>query len=172
MAFKWPNNLGKFKAYEGDKRITNLSMAIKLVDDCTKEEPIGHIKVWVEEDEIEAFRNPSGYYIFTDLDSGRFSLNIDSDIYFPIKSAIDTTRIKDVALEFESSGPVKDETNAVLKDASKLEIGDNVEFYNASGDIEQRKITKIENSNKKPFCSGRQSHKFLRRSLFTSQNVV
>jgi hypothetical protein len=151
MAFTWPYKTAKFTAYEGDKRITNLSQALSLVDDYTKEEPIGYIKVGMKEDNIEAFRNPSGYYIFTDLGSGIFTLNIESDIYFPIESTIDTTRINitrinDVTLEFDSSGPVKDDTSTILKDASKLEIGDNIEFYNSSGDIEQRKITQIENS--------------------------
>ena len=46
-------------------------------------------------------------------------------------------------LEFAISGPAKDMNSIELKDISRLEKGDIVEFQNLRGDIEQRKITDI-----------------------------
>ena len=85
---------------------------------------------------LSAIRNPSGYYIFTDLLPGTNSLCIQSDLYFPKKITI--SGIKDVILEFDGTGP-KDETDTKLKDTSKLRIGDSVEFQNPHGDVRAKK---------------------------------
>ncbi|HLB71681.1 MAG: hypothetical protein OIN88_05640 [Candidatus Methanoperedens sp.] len=145
MAFKWPHITDKFTAYEGDKWITHLSVALWLVDDYTKKEPISLTKVKIKEGSKEAFRNLSGYHIFTDLASGNHELNIESGSYFSEKRQVDTSRIKDVTLEFDDSGPPDKAVSTELKDASKLEAGDIVEFHNPRGDIEQRRITNIVN---------------------------
>ncbi len=157
MVFKWPLITEKFTAYEGNKRITRLSLALWLIDDYTKKEPVGQINVKIaqgdiksEEDsikskkgDIKAFKNPSGYYIFTDIPTGEYTLCIESDLYFPEKKLIHFSNIKDVLLEFEGDGPADKTTSTILKDASKLKKDDIVEFHNPRGDIEQKKITNI-----------------------------
>lgn len=155
MDFKWPYIMQKFTAYKGDKHITQLSLALWLMDDYTKKEPIGQIKVLLKEggikdeecyietkkDFFSGIKNPSGYHIFTDLLPGTYSLCIQSDLYFPEKRTI--PKIKDVILEFDGTGPAKDKTDTKLKDDSKLKNGETVEFRNPKNDVEQRQITNI-----------------------------
>ncbi len=159
MAFKWPYITGKFTAYKGDKMKTQLSLALRLTDDYSKKEAVGRINVKLSEGEItseennlkekkgdiKASKNPSGYYIFTDIPKFKYTLCVESDLYFPEKETIDFSKIKeeDVRLEFDGNGPEDKTTSTRLIDASKLEIDDIVEFQNPRGDIEQKKITNI-----------------------------
>ncbi|MCE8425229.1 MAG: hypothetical protein J5U17_05570 [Candidatus Methanoperedens sp.] len=159
MTFKWPYATDKFTAYEGDEHTTRLSLALWIVDDCTGKQPLSQIKVRIKEGDISdeecdiktnagffnAVKNPSGYYIFTDLLPRKYSCCIESDPYFPEKrtiSGINNLRL----LEFAIGGPAKDMKNIELKDTSGLEKGDIVEFQNLRGNIEQRKITDIVNN--------------------------
>ena len=140
MPFKWPFATNKFVTYEGDKLTTRLSHALWIVDDYTGKQPFDQIKVRVKEGEIQdkecetnesfinAVKNPSGYYIFTNLAPRKYSCCIKSDPYFPEKRTI--PGIKDVILEFEGTGPGRDKTETKLKDASILKIGESVEFRN------------------------------------------
>src|SRR5574337_81514 len=82
MAFTTPYVTDKFIAYPGDVKITNLSLAVWLIDDFTKKEPIGHIKVELKEKDGEAVRNLSGYYLFNDLAAGNYTVSVESDVYF------------------------------------------------------------------------------------------
>ena len=155
MTSKWPYTTDKFTAYEGEKHITRLSMALWIVDDYTGKQPLSQIKVRIKEGEIKdeecdlkknegflsAIKNLSGYYIFTDLHPGKYSCCIESDTYFSEKRTM--PGINDVILEFDETGPGRDKTEIKLKDVSKLKIGESVEFRNIEGDIEQRKITNI-----------------------------
>ncbi|HEY9206916.1 MAG TPA: carboxypeptidase-like regulatory domain-containing protein [Candidatus Methanoperedens sp.] len=162
MAFKWPYVTGKFTAYEGDKIKTQLSLALRLIDDYTKKEPIGRINVKLSEGEItldeynlkekrsdiKPFKNPSGYYVFTDIPKFNYTLCIEPDFYFPEKQMIDFSKIKDedVELKFDGNGPADKAISTTLLDTSKLEKDNIVEFQNPRGDIEQKKITNISNN--------------------------
>ena len=73
MALSMPYVTDTFTAYSGDVITTNLSLAVWLTDEYTKEKPIGRVKVTLVEGEREAFRNLSGYYCFTDLPDCRRS---------------------------------------------------------------------------------------------------
>ncbi|HEC97726.1 MAG TPA: hypothetical protein ENI58_06165 [Nitrospirae bacterium] len=93
MAFITPYFTDKFTAYPGDTIITNLSFAVWLTDAYTKNEPFGHIKVRVREGDMEAAKNLSGYYCFTDLATGNYTVSIESDLYFPEDTAVDTAAL-------------------------------------------------------------------------------
>ncbi len=88
MALTMPYVTDKFIAYLGDVVTTNLSLAVWLTDENTGEKPIGRINVILEDAEIKAFKNLSGYYCFTDLSHKDYHLNIESDFYFPANKTI------------------------------------------------------------------------------------
>lgn len=61
----------------------NLSFAVNLYDDFSRQGfLIGQTKVFLKEKDMEAFRNPSGYFIFMDLIGERFTLRIENKNYF------------------------------------------------------------------------------------------
>ena len=88
MALTMPYVTDKFIAYLGDVITTNLSLAVWLTDENTGKKPMGRIKVTLEEGEIKAFKNLSGYHCFTDLSHKDYNLNIESDFYFPADKKI------------------------------------------------------------------------------------
>lgn len=92
-----PYITNKFTAYLGDILTTNLSIAVWLIDEYTKEKPIGHVKVMIKEGNIKAFKNLSGYYCFIGMATGSYTINITSDCYFPKEISIDTS-----ALDFKN----------------------------------------------------------------------
>lgn len=151
MALIRPYITEKFISYKVEERTILLSLAIWLKDDYTKNEPIGQIKVRIKEGDIKAFKNPSGYYIFTDLASGNFKYTvcIESDFYFYEEREFDASKIKteDISLKFENDGPASGATTAMINGAAELQIDDIVEFHNPMGDIEQRRITNIDANN-------------------------
>ena len=146
MAFITPQITDKFIAYLGEAKSTSLSLLVWIIDDYSGKESIGNINVMIQEGNNKAVKNPSGYYFFNDLAGGNYTVNIESEYYFPEKKSVDTSRIKDldINLEFETLGPAAEATSIELKDASKLQIDDVVKFHNSGGDIEQRKITGID----------------------------
>lgn len=157
MAWIYPYISDTFTLYQGETRITRLSLALWLADDFTNKVPFGKIKVKMKKGDIhiddcdtgvkagflKAVKNLSGYYIFTELTQTKYSLCINSDYYFPEKRTI--KEIKDIILEFDNIGPAKDATETRLKDIPNLKNGDTVEFQNIWYEREQRKINNIEN---------------------------
>lgn len=91
MAFIRPYVTEKFTSYKGDVVTTRLSLAVWLKDDYTKKEPIGRIKVLTKKGDIEAVKNLSGYYIFTDLAAGQYPLSYESDLYFSKEVNVNTS---------------------------------------------------------------------------------
>lgn len=155
MAFVTPYINSKFIAYLGDQISTKLSLAIKLMDDFTKEEPMGNIRVSIQEgeskiDDKKIIKNLSGYYLLSDLATGKYTVSIESDFYFPEKREVDTSKIKsqDVHLEFDGGGPTKGSIDTKLKDVSQLQRDDVIEVHNPSGNVEQRKIINIDTGTK------------------------
>ncbi len=153
MAIIFPYVTGKFTAYEGDKITTTLSLAVRLNDDYTKEQPFGNIKVKIKEGDIKAVRNLSGYYLFTDLAAGNYNVVIESDVYFPEERPVDT-------LEFDTTGPASGDTSAKLKDVSKLQKDDVVEFHNPAGERERKSVTNIDVGTKTISWTGGLEHNF------------
>jgi hypothetical protein len=151
MALQRPYITNKFISYEGDKIFTDLSIAIQLIDDYTGEETGCAVKVVIKKGNIKSYKNPSGYYIFTNLEDGNYSVDIESDLYFHEESAIDTLKIKTldaIDLEFQSAGPLLNKTIAQLKDVSKLQKDFVIEFGNTKGETEEKSIKEIDSNNK------------------------
>jgi hypothetical protein len=169
MTFITPFISGKPAAYNGDTITTSLSLAVSLIDDFTKREAAGHLKVMIKEGNISPVKNLSGYYIFTDLPDGIYTVKIASEFYFPEERVIDVSKIKtsNIMLKFYSKGPASRATSTRLKDVSKLQKGDIVEFNNLAGGAEQRKIIDIDVRTKK--ISWEEGLKY---SFNTADNVV
>lgn len=91
MALIWPYDQDKFTAYPGDTLSTNLTLAVWLVDDFTMREPLGPIRVMIKEGDINAFRNLGGYYLFTDMAAGNYTVGIESDLYYTGEKTVDTS---------------------------------------------------------------------------------
>ncbi len=151
MTFVTPYVTDKSTIYKGDSITTTLSLAISLIDDFTKKEATGHLKVIIKEGNIVPIKNLSGYYIFTDLVDGTYTVSITSELYFPEERGIDISKIKtsNLMLKFYTKGPASRATSTKLKDISKLQKGDIVEFNNANGSIEQKKITNVDATTRK-----------------------
>lgn len=54
-----------------------------MIDDYTKGKPVGNIRVEIKETSKKAFRNLSGYYCFTGLEVGSYTVSIKPELYFP-----------------------------------------------------------------------------------------
>lgn len=156
MAFVTPYT-DKSTTYKGDAIKTTLSLAISLLDDFTKKEATGRLKVIINEGNINPIRNLSGYYVFTDLADGICTVKIVSELYFPEEKVIDISKIKisNLMLKFYTKGPASKATSTRLKDISKLQQDDIVEFNNPAGNSEQKKVTDIDaNSGKISWAGG------------------
>ncbi|MGB9939402.1 hypothetical protein [Methanosarcina sp.] len=136
----------KATTYKGSEIKTFLFLAIRLIDDFTKKEPIGYVKVIIKEGNIRAVKNLSGCYTFTNLAVDNYTIEINSDLYFP-EELIDIPEIinsKNVMLKFCTKGPAFGATCTKLKDVSRLHRGEIIEFRNLDGDVEKRNITIVD----------------------------
>lgn len=162
MTFVTPYVTDKSTTYNGDFITTTLSLAISLLDDFTKKEATGHLKVIINERNIEPIKNLSGYYIFTGLADGIYTVKIASELYFPEERVIDISKIKtsNLMLKFYTKGPASRATSTRLKDVSKLQQGDIVEFNNLVGNVEQKKILDVDTKTKKISWAGGLKYSF------------
>lgn len=176
MTFVTPYVTDKSTTYKGNAITTILSLAISLIDDFTKKEAIGRVKVIINEGNMNPIKNLSGYYIFTDLADGIYTVEIASEFYFLEERVIDISKIKtsNLMLKFYTKGPALRATSTKLKDVSKLQQGDVVEFSNAAGDIEQKEIIAIDAKARKISWSGglKYSFKAADSSIFALKNPV
>ena len=95
MGFSTPYETNQYVAYLDLVVTTKLSFAVRLTDDLTKKGPIGNIKVKVQETEKKAMKNTSGYYLFTDLKAGTYTVRVDSDLYFSEEKTVDISSFPD-----------------------------------------------------------------------------
>jgi hypothetical protein len=92
MAVITPYVTDKFTAYLGDVISTTLSLAVWLNDDYEKaQRPFGNIKVNIKEGDIKAVKNLSGYYLFSDLTHGNYTIVTESDFYFSEETPVNTS---------------------------------------------------------------------------------
>jgi|WetSurMetagenome_2_1015567.scaffolds.fasta_scaffold139983_2 hypothetical protein len=90
MALKSPYSTKVFIAYRGDVIMTRLSLAVRLIDDFTQQKITGGIDVNLKEDKsLSPTRNPSGYYCFSDLAAGGYTVVVSSDCYTQAPVTID-----------------------------------------------------------------------------------
>ena len=78
-------------AYFGDVIKTTLTFAIWLTDEVTRQDPVGNLKVIIKSANRTAVRNLSGYFLFTDLAPGTYTVRVESDFYSPTEQTFDTT---------------------------------------------------------------------------------
>lgn len=92
MALVTPYITDRFTAYLADILTTRLSLAVWLIDEYTQVKPAGDVKVLIEEGDINAVKNLSGYYLFNDLADGNYNIIIESDLYFSEEMAVAVPR--------------------------------------------------------------------------------
>ena len=143
-----------------DKFTVRIKNGEKKIYDYSRKGPIGSIKVTIKEGNPKVVKNPSGFFIFTDLIESTYTVRIESDFYFPEERTVDTSKIKidDVILEFDNNGPAHGATSSVLSDVSKLQKDDIIEFHNPGGEMEQMIIANIDNHT--IFWTGGLEHDF------------
>ncbi|HWQ48505.1 MAG TPA: carboxypeptidase-like regulatory domain-containing protein [Methanosarcina sp.] len=72
----------------------SLSFAVWLVDDYTQKEPLGDVRVMLDGEKIttvKALKNLSGYYTFSGLPEGTYTLSVKSEFYFSEERIVDTS---------------------------------------------------------------------------------
>ncbi|TFH40675.1 MAG: hypothetical protein E4G94_09210 [ANME-2 cluster archaeon] len=155
MDFENPCVIDGSTAYLDEIISSRLSFAIWLIDDFTQREPIGNIRLAIKDgnDTLmhgrygKPFKNPGGFYIFTDLPDKNYNIDIESDFYFPEKNKeVSTSEIQARNLKFDTTGPKEKATSVMLKEALGLKTGYVVEFRNPDGRIEDRSIKAIKDS--------------------------
>ncbi len=78
-----------YEVYPDRKITTKLSMAVFLVDDYTGKPPIGSLEVFLVNQEVKSFKNPSGYYLFLDLPGGQYQIRVEAEHYFAVNTTVD-----------------------------------------------------------------------------------
>jgi hypothetical protein len=84
---------GKYEYVFSCPSSLSLSFAVWPVDDYTKKEPLGEVRVTLKGENIQsikAVKNLSGYYIFPDLTEGEYTLSVESNPYFSEERVVDT----------------------------------------------------------------------------------
>ena len=77
MALLSPFRTDTFIAYrDDDLRTSHVSVALWFVDAFTGRKPISDVSVQLRGSAQRAIRNPSGYYCFTDLAPGKYTLDL------------------------------------------------------------------------------------------------
>lgn len=74
-----------FLSYDGEQITTDLSLAVRLLDEFSGQEPIGSITVRMKDRNGKPIRNLEGYYCFNNLPAGNYTLLIESDFYQPLE---------------------------------------------------------------------------------------
>lgn len=69
----------------------SLSFAVWLIDDYTQKEPLGEVRVSLRDENIKAVKNLSGYYTFSDLPEGVYTLRVESELYFSEERVVDNS---------------------------------------------------------------------------------
>lgn len=90
MTIIWPHVTRTFTAHLGDVIANRLSLAIWLIDDFTKQAPLGYVSLVIADGDSRAVQNLSGYYTVNDLIAGIHAVHIDADRYFPVDMHVDT----------------------------------------------------------------------------------
>ena len=71
----------KFTTYLDRKATLRLSLVISLIDEFTAKQPIGDIKVFIQDRDIKSIKNRSGYYFFLNLPDGQYKVCVESEYY-------------------------------------------------------------------------------------------
>ena len=91
MAMESPFITENLVAYVGDVVTSNLTFAVLLTDEYTQEGSAGGVQVKLKEEGSKATKNLSGYFLFTDLAPGIYTIRVESDYYSPAEKSVDTS---------------------------------------------------------------------------------
>jgi hypothetical protein len=65
-----------------ESRTNYLSFAILIVDSYTKDQPVGNLTFYINNEILQPMKNNSGYYLFLNLCGDNYCLQINSEFYF------------------------------------------------------------------------------------------
>ena len=72
----------KIQHYLVEKHITHLSLSVLPIDHFVPETyPIGDIKITIEKAKMNGIKNISGFYTFTNLEDGEYTVSVYTDYY-------------------------------------------------------------------------------------------
>jgi hypothetical protein len=91
MALQSPFITEKFIARIADVLTSNLNFAVLLIDEYTQQGPAGRVEVKLKDVGPKAMKNLSGYFLFTDLAPGVYTVSVESDYYSTVEEAVDTS---------------------------------------------------------------------------------
>jgi hypothetical protein len=83
MALPNPFRANRFIAYQDHTMARKVSLAVWLIDEVTGQRPTRDVTVRLKGVTQKPVRNPSGYYCFTDLADGEYTLVVQAD---PVRS--------------------------------------------------------------------------------------
>jgi hypothetical protein len=72
-----------------ERIVERLSLAVSLTDEFTGTAAAGRVAVAIGELDVQARRNRSGYYLFTNIPDGTYTVAAASDCYFPALQAVE-----------------------------------------------------------------------------------
>lgn len=72
---------------ELERKLTSVSLVIQLLDDYTAGEALGRVSVTIDGNRVPV-RNPSGYYVFTDLPATTHDVTVEAEFYLPETVAV------------------------------------------------------------------------------------
>lgn len=86
---------------ELERKLTSVSLAIQLLDVYTGGEALGRVSVSIAGNKAP-LKNPSGYYVFTDLPPATYDITVETELYLPETVAVPTgaphDRVKKISL--------------------------------------------------------------------------
>jgi hypothetical protein len=95
MALPNPFRANRFIAYQDHTMVRKVSLAVWLIDEVTGQRPTLDVTVRLQGIAQKPVRNPSGYYCFTDLADGDYTLVVKAD---PVRSDWFVTTVQDITL--------------------------------------------------------------------------
>jgi hypothetical protein len=93
MAVQSPFSTPDFLAYVGDVLTTKLAFAVWLADGFTHRSPESSPRVMLMDGIVRAHKNLSGYFLFTDMAPGTYTVRTESELYLPAEVTVDTTAL-------------------------------------------------------------------------------
>ena len=95
MTLPNPFRANRFIAYQDHTVARKVSLAVWLIDEVTGQKPTLDVTVRLKGVVQKPVRNPSGYYCFTDLADGNYTLVVKAD---PVRSDWFVTAVQDITL--------------------------------------------------------------------------
>ena len=95
MTLPNPFRANRFIAYQDHTMARKVSLAVWLIDEVTGQRPTLDVTVRLKGVAQKPVRNPSGYYCFTDLADGEYTIMVQAD---PVRSDWFVAAVQDITL--------------------------------------------------------------------------